>query len=273
MPKLIAVYTVAGLSLFGALFAAFAMAGIGRPAAPVETAAVNTAATPSGPVHPPLEFVPPEMEPGRTYRISHDTPIYEQPDAAQARRETLPAGGYFTAVYTLLDTAGPWTQITVNNGVRDYPMYMLGTDLRWKVLTPVFSDDEQRDQRVAATLKVLEEAGAHRRAQFELARAQEESEIQEAPTFAEWWADRAERMGGANVANLVVAGLGSAVLTVAIIGAIVLLTMLRREHEWSRPVNRDDDAIDLQAEEDDPFTYSMSGSAHSEHDDEDPRRA
>lgn len=274
MPKLVAVYTVAGLSLFGALFAALALAGIGRPmASPEATTVASPSAAPSAPAHPPLQFVPPEMEPGRTYRISHDIPIYEQPDTAQARRETLPAGGYFTAVYTLMDAPGPWTQITVSDGFRDYQMYLLGTDLRWKVVTPVYSEDEQRDQKMTAALTRLEEIGARRRAQRALEEAAEEPVVQETPTFAQWWADRAERMGGANVANLVVAGLGSAVLTVTIIGAIVLLTLLRREHEWSRPVHPEDDAIDLQAEEDDPFTYSMGGSAYAGHDDEDQHRA
>jgi len=273
MSKLISVYIVAGLILFGALFAVFAIAGIGRPAvvAP-EVSLDETTAGPQEAAYPPLEFVPPDLEPERVYRISHDTPIYEEPDVAGGRRETLPAGGYFTAVYTLSDTPGPWTQITVNDGFRDYSMYLLGTDLKWKVVTPVLSGDEQRDQEMAALMERLQAVGERRSAQRAL-ETTEEPEIQEAPTFAEWWADRAERMGGATVANLVVAGFASAVLTIVIVGAIVVLTMLRREHEWARPVTPHDDAIDLQPEDEDPFTYSAGGNAYAANDDEDPRRA
>lgn len=272
MQKLIIVYSAAALGLFSALFAVLALAGIGRPAMqPVDTPS-QEAAAPHAPARQTLEFVPPELEAGRTYRISHETTIYSQPDVAAGQRESLPAGGYFTAVFTLTDTSQSWTQITVNNGVRDYSMYMLGSDLRWKTLTPIYSDDEQNDQKFTATLQLLKEASARQRAR-RAAEVEEEPEIQEAPTFAEWWADRAERMGGSDVANFVVAGLGSAILTAMIIGAIVLLTLLRKEHEWSRPVNPEDDAIDLQAEDDNPFTYSMGGSAYSGHDDEDPRRA
>ncbi len=273
MQKLAVVYSVAGLVLFGALFAVFALAGIGRPAVATPEVTATTMPESDGPARNPLDFVPPEMEAGRTYRISHDLPIYDKPDTATAQRETLPAGGFFTAVYTLTDVPGPWTQITVNNGFRDYNMYLLGTDLRWKIITAVYSDDEQRDQRIEAMMKIMRDSTAAKRAQREAMEAVEE-EVTEAPTFSEWWADRAERMGGATVANFVVAGLASVILTVSILGSIVALTLLRREHEWSRPAaSYDEDAIDLQPEDEDPFTYSKGGSAYAAHDDEDPRRA
>lgn len=270
MQKLVAVYTVAGLVLFGALFAVLALAGIGRPAvAKPEATAITPEAEAAA--RNPLEFVPPEMEVGRTYRVSHEVPIYDKPDTATAQRETLPAGGYFTAVYTLTDVPGPWTQITVNNGFKDYNMYLLGTDLRWKVITAVYSADEQHDQQLEALMQVMRESAKARRAASDALEAEEV--VPETPTFAEWWAGRAERMGGANVANLVVAGLASVILTVSIIGSIIALSLLRREHEWSRPVTHDDDAIDLHPEDEDPFTYSKGGSAYAAHDDEDPRRA
>lgn len=274
MSKIVVVYTVAGGILFGALFAVLALVGIGRPAllvsAPAEADPASLAV--STPEKSPLEFVPPAFETGRMYQTSHELPIYDTPDVATARRETLVPGGYFTAVYTLTDVPGPWTEITVSDGFRDYNMFLLGTDLRWKVVSAVYSDDEKKNQQAAIWLEAMRKGTAERRAQQALEEA-ETAEMQETPTFAEWWADRAERMGGANAANLVVAGVASAVLTVVILGAIVLLTMLRREHEWSRPVTPRDDAIDGYAEDDDPFAYSKGDSPYGQHDDEDPRRA
>lgn len=273
MSKLVVVYTVAGMALFGALFAVFALAGIGRPAvssAEVDVAEEATAV--SEPQRSPLDFVPPSFEAGRTYQTTHEIPIYDKPDVVVARRETLPPGGYFTAVYTLTEVPGPWTEITVSDGLRDYNMFLLGADLRWKVVTPVYSADERNRQQSAVWREGIKRSFVERREREALEEALE-TEVQEAPTFAEWWADRADRMGGANVANLVVAGVASAVLTVVVLGAILLMTVLRREHEWSKPIGPRDDAADLYAEDDDPFTYAKAGSAYAEQDDEDPRRA
>jgi hypothetical protein len=271
MSKLIVMYTLSGLCLFGALFAAFAIVGIGRPVSVAPAAMATQDVTEPVDTTAQTVFLPPTLEAGRTYRISHDTPMYEKPDAATGASQTLPAGGYFTAVYTLTDVPGPWTQITVSDGFRDYPMYMQGPDLRWKVLTPIYSTEEEHNQKTEEAMRVLAAIGERRRAQAAL--EEEEPVEPEQLTFAEWWAERADQMGGATVANVVVAGAASAGVTFLIIGSVMLISMLRREQEWSRPTSPDDEVIDLHAEDEDPFTYSAGGSVHAAHDDEDPRRA
>ena len=89
----------------------------------------------------------------------------------------------------------------------------------------------------------------------------------EPPTVAEWWAGIVQDLGGSTQANLIVSGVAAGFTTFITIGAIAILSTLRRQTAWSRPdvYSHDGDLLS----EDDPYAYTHGG----DDDDEDPHRA
>jgi hypothetical protein len=59
-------------------------------------------------------------------------------------------------------------------------------------------------------------------------------------TFDEWWAMKGEQLGGETTANLVASGVIAAMVTIFVLCSLAMLTVLRREHAWSRPVLHDE---------------------------------
>jgi len=254
MSRLIIAYTVAGLVLFGALFTALALSGIARPGSTAEQfAEAEVLAEPPPP--PPTAYIPPPLEAERVYRISHETPIYPSPAQNEAERQVLPAGGFFRVLQTLEEPPGPWFEIRISDGAREWTAYLYGMDLRWKTLGPQYSADETDKMHRDEFLQRLRDSGlfARREAVVEV-----EAELESQPqTFDQWWAEAGERLGGPTAANLIVSAGAAALATVLILGSMAMLAVLRREHTWSRPMMHGN--LDGAEDEDDPYGSQSAG--------------
>jgi hypothetical protein len=249
MSKVIVAYTIAGLSLFGGLFSALALSGVIRPGPTVqEIAEAEAAVVPQLP--PPSVYTPPSLDSDRFYKLSHETPIYSAAAQSETDREDLKPGQYFRVVQTLEEPQGPWFEIQVTEGPHVKTMYLYGMDLRWKTLTKQYTDDETAQMEQEARLQWRKEVGLVRRREPVI----EAPPPPEPQAFDEWWAEAGQRMGGPTTANLIASAGAAGVVTVLILGSIALLSVLRREHTWSRPGMHGD--IDALPPEDDPFTYS-----------------
>ena len=256
MSKLIVAYTVAGLSLFGALFAALALSGLARPGPTVEQIAeVEAASEPPAPL--PTVYTPPPLESNRVYRISHETPVYAAPAHGEPDRQMLPSRGFFRVVQTLETPPGPWFEIILSDGVKESTMYLYGMDLRWKTLTPQYSADEMAKMKTDLAIQRLRDMGLFVKRKPEVEVALEP----EPQTFDEWWAEAGQRLGGPISANLIVSAGAAGTATILILGSIAILAVLRREHTWSRPTMHGD--LDAGMDEDDPYVYAAGD--HSDH--------
>jgi hypothetical protein len=274
MSKVVVAYIVAGLGLFGALFASFALTGLGLPAPlPQETAADSAAAGESAKLAPPRPdvYIPLALEPGRTYQLTHDMPIYEERPAvdgvpAATEPRTLPAESMFTAVRTLDSPQGPWFEISINEGDHPRTMYLYGMDMRWKEPNPVHTQDEKSAAARESLIRALRES--------RLAARPEEAPPPPQPEpreFSQWWADTAERLGGATVANLIVSGVAAGITTALTLGALALLSVFRRQNTWSSPMT--DPRAGEVPDEDDPYAFAQAQDDRDGQDDEDRRRS
>ena len=272
MSKVVVAYIAAGLGLFGALFASFAMSGLARPVLPAQDEAAELALAAESPAKPeplPGTFVPPVLEPGRAYRVSHDTPIYRDPADSADDAQAVPAGGMFTFVRTLDSPPGFWIEISAYDGKRDRTMYLNGIDLRWKVLTPMYSPAERAIEQREMFKRLIKDKGLLRRPPPVKEAPPPEPEPQE---FAQWWASTAESLGGASTANVIVSGVAAGITTLLTLGAIGLLSLFRGQSTWARPMmhTRDGEVIDV----DNPYTLSPAEDSSNEAgEDTDRRRA
>lgn len=262
MSKLYIVYGLAALCLFGALFAAFAMAGLGSAGpldvsgegdVPVATAeaAAGTPQPESSPPSPLKHLDYPDLEHGRTYRVSHQTSIYLAPDVEEADMESLPAGGYFGVQARERKDDELWYRVTVSDGVRDYIMYLPAAELNFKTVTPLYNADEQQAQEREEALRRVREAFARSASRDATASGQATAEPEPQPqTFSDWWSGVVQQVGGATTANLIVAGLAAFVLTLLTLGSIFLAVWLRRTYAWQRPAaDLEDDELGRGGEE------------------------
>lgn len=251
MSNAVVAYILAALCLFGALFAAFALAGIGMRG-PLQvtgniqsrdaTAPARTAQPPQPQSAPalatPLDY--PDLEIGRTYQISHPTTIYSTPSPGDAETQSLPQNGYFKVEAKEQHANNLWYRVIVNDGSRDYTMYVLAEDLNFKRVVPQYSAQEQDAARREAALRIMRKIGEQRRERREAAAAVQQQPAEPEPvTFAEWWSGVVAQVGGVSIANLIVAGLAAAVTTFAALGSIALAVWVRRTHAWDRPLKEE----------------------------------
>ncbi len=252
MPKLAAIYSIFSLILFGALFAAFYITGLGAPSEdwsvpPPAPVADQEPAPPPDPLAAGLDY--PSLQPGETYRVSHATKMYPEP--AEVEPESLPARGYFT-VETPADVGDRrWYRVTVSDGARDYSRFILAKDLNFKrVNLAKFGETSKEEQARAALEKFIAE-GQARRERARALRPPPPPEPRTPETFDEWWSMTADRMGGATQATVVASAVAAAIGTALTIGSIITVISLRREHTWERPPTHDLDAEWEEAVQDD----------------------
>jgi len=245
MSKIVITYAIFSLLLFGALFAAFFISGLGEPSedwnAVAEPAEEGATA--------PKEEIPayvreldyPALESGRIYRISHPTKLYVETDTS-SESETLPARGFVSVFSTEDVDSVRWYTVFVSDGTREYTRYILAKDLNFKRVIPQYSADEVEDQRMQEVMAQLTRAGEQRRAAQLAAEPPPPPEDRVPQSFDEWWSMTASRMGGTQPAQILASAIAAAVGTVLCIGSMFMLTGLRRENTWSRTVPADLDA-------------------------------
>lgn len=132
MKKVYLFYIVTTSCLFSALFAAFALAGLGSvppppPAASEEPAKPRT--------NTRIDY--PDLQPGTQYTVSHPTVISGDPEGLFNRHEKLLPGGVFQIEGRDEIVEEFWYRITVNNGFEDYTMYLKAENLNWQDVKPV----------------------------------------------------------------------------------------------------------------------------------------
>jgi hypothetical protein len=252
MPKLVLIYSFFAVVLFGALFAAFFISGLGEPAEEwtdyVEPPAPEPAPPPD-PLAKGLDY--PALESGRTYRVSHDTQLFHEIESEEGDVETLPAQGYFTVETTVDAGNRRWYRVVVSDGVRDFSRYILAKDLNFKRVLPARlgqQTDEERKQAILAELMAMAE---ERRQQRLAATPAPPPEPRTPQNWNEWWAMTASRVGGATMATVLASAAAAAIGTAVTIAAIVAIISFRREHTWDRPPTHDLDAEWAEATRDD----------------------
>lgn len=260
MSRLIITYSIFSVLLFGALFAAFFISGLGAPgeawdAPEAAEAAANEAAL-AAPDRLAAGLDHPALEPGRTYRVSHVTKMYPEPDTSSSQVDSIAARGLFTVVLSVDTDVERWYLVTAGNWAEGVSRYILAKDLNFKRVTPQYSADEQEAQRLESTMKLIEEMGAQRRAARLAAAPPPEPEERTPETFSEWWAMTADRIGGAQSATIVVSAVAAVLGTALTIGSMFLVTTLRREHTWDRPAMQDLDAEWQEARHDDTDVHA-----------------
>jgi hypothetical protein len=238
MPKLVVAYTVFSLVLFGALFAAFFISGLGAPSQAWNEPAAPAVADPE----PPPESIArtrnldyPSLAVAQLYRVSHATPMFPEPAASRQSQETLPAGGYFTVESPMELGAQLWYRVRVTDGRNDFLRFILAEDLNFKRVAPIYSASEARERNRDAVLEMLRQTAIERR-ERQLAQAPPEPPVERQPeSFGEWWAMTADRIGGARAATVTVSVVAAAIATAVTLGSIFLVISLRREMTWDRP--------------------------------------
>lgn len=133
MQKVYVFYIATTSCLFLALFAVFALAGLGGAPQPFEPPPTPTGPPPTPP--PVIEMAQldyPDLKTGVMYSVSHRTTISTDPEGILGRQEELPPGGIFLLEGTEESEGDLWYRITVNSGAEDYPMYLKAENLNWK---------------------------------------------------------------------------------------------------------------------------------------------
>jgi len=245
MTRTIVAYTLNAVLLFGALFATFVMAGLGRvdrgnadeavADIPVEASATveepEDEPTPS-PLAPDLDY--PDLEWGPRHRISHRTRIFSEPTSDAARTQYIPENGYFVVDGSEQVDGELWYSVTVNDGIRDYAMYLPAEDLNWKTVTPIYTRAEREARRAEQSRvdveKLLREVFGNR-----VARNPEPAPPPPPPEpsgFQAEWRDFVQSLGDTRTANLLVSGGAALILTLLVMGAFAALSYLQKGHGW-----------------------------------------
>ncbi len=244
MSRIVITYSIFSALLFGALFSAFFISGLGAPGEAwqpdQETAAPADAGPPPDPLTAGLDY--PALEDGRTYRVSHVTKLYTEPSQSKQDAASLPDRGFFTVLGKVDAENLRWYAVAVSDGAEEHSRYVLAKELNFKRVVPMYSESEKEDQRKAEIMQMVAEMGEQRRAERLAAMPPPEPEERAPETFGEWWSMTADRMGGAQPATMVVSAIAAGIGTVLTIGSILLVMALRREHTWDRAGPHDLDA-------------------------------
>jgi hypothetical protein len=244
MPKLAAIYAIFSLVLFGALFAAFYVSGLGTPSEEWEPVVKPPTDEPE---IRPIDLLAagldhPALEPGKTYRVSHETKLYIEPADGALAQEVLPDRSYFTVESTVDAVNRRWYRVTVSDGARDFFRFVLAKDLNFKRVTEAKSDVQIQEERRRELIEGFRAELQARREARMAALPPEPPKPRVPETFDEWWSMTAHRMGGATAATIAASGIAAAIATALTIGSIITLVTLRLEHTWERPPMHDGEA-------------------------------
>ena len=226
MKKVYLFYIVTASCLFLALFAIFALLGIGSDPLP-STELAKQVIKPK----PKVRIDYPGLQAGTQYSVSQRTVIWGDPEGLFNRQENLPAGGVFRLEGRDETVEEHWYRITVNNGFEDYTMYLKAEALNWqdvqaipeKPAGPVFPGRNLR--------AIMRERIATGR-DPEAAPAPEPAP--EATTFEHGMTSLRSAVDAVSSQGLASAAL-AAILIIAILAATVsLIVWFQRSHRWQR---------------------------------------
>lgn len=252
MTRTIIAYSINAAILFAALFATFAMAGLGRINVPEPIRSDATATEASLPAEPepqeepePSPLAPkldyPDLEWGRLHRLSHQTTIYGEPSIESSRTQTIPENGFFIVEASEKTNGELWYNVTVNDGLRDYSMYLRAKDLNWKIVRPVYSRAEreaQRDANKPTTEEIL--AGLRERLGGRPPEPEPAPPPPEPNELETEWARFLDRLGSRRTANIIVSGAAAFGLTALVMGSFALIAWLRQTHRWEQLPDADE---------------------------------
>ncbi len=231
MKKVYPFYIATTLCLFLALFAVFALAGLGGAPQPLDP--------PPAPAPPPVletaQLDYPDLKAGVMYSVSHRTAIAADPEGIIERKEELPPGGIFFLEGRETSGGDLWYRITVNNGFEDYPMYLKAEELDWKKVQRVLAPDMQAalDQEEVLA-RIREVFGTTRR---EVAPPPPPPE----PTTTERvTAILRDSLTSISTQGLLTAALAAAVTAFAIVCTIGILVWLYTTRRWHKSSLFDD---------------------------------
>lgn len=232
MKKVYLFYITTTSCLFLALFAVFALAGLGGPPRSLERPPTPSDSPPSPP--PVIETAGldyPDLKAGVMYSVSHPTTISTDPEGIIGADEELPPGGIFSLDGREDSDGDLWYRVTVNNGVEDYPMYLKAEDLNWQNVQRVRAADMQASLEREELLALIQELFGNVRKEVEPPPPEPEPE----PTATEQ-VRIALREGVTTLSSqgLVTAGLAAAAITIAIVFAIGILALLHRTRRWQK---------------------------------------
>jgi hypothetical protein len=137
MGKIYVIYGAALCCLFGALVAVFWTLGLGRtpPKKPEIAAPSPPPLTAEERIdkllrqEPSWSIVYAKLYENIAYVVPHDITLYQEPQDDNLQQETLPSGGIFLVAQYQSKNGQGWYQVVVNNGVRNYTMYIRQDDI------------------------------------------------------------------------------------------------------------------------------------------------
>ena len=194
MNRFFVFYVVACLILFASLTGLFQALGIHEYYVD-KSSGPKAAQTASGAAEPPpftmeefieaspkvreeyiLRRLPPmPLIAGYYYQVGSPTPIYSSDSIESAHMETLPTKGVFELTRSISDFSGGWTHvIVVNDGLRNYTMYMFHKDLEsWSYYGqgPPLDQQARHEEMLAKHQARVDERQARLEAEYQAALA------------------------------------------------------------------------------------------------------